>query len=182
MDEPEVIPTAADDVLAPPPHQPVDLLSRLFATTSLGLVALAAVEVAGTIAIGLAVSTGRLNFFHRQGYAFLTQLEKSPIALLLVVAAFLAAYTTVALSTDARTARLARVALWATVATATLVAIGAILAVLSRFRVAELAASQPIDSITRRVLFSFIVRNFGAAVLALLIGFGALFRPRPARV
>lgn len=164
----------APDDTAPP--EGTDATSRLFASAALGLAALALIELAGTIAVGLAVTTERLNFFHRQGYAFLTSLEKSPIALLLVAAAVLAALTTIRPQTDSTTARLARIALWSTVAAAAFVGVGSILAVLARFRVAELAASQPIDSITRRVLFTFVVRNFGAAVLALLIAFGALFR------
>lgn len=164
-----------------PATEPVDGFSRLFTTGALGLAVLALVEVIGTVAVGLAVETERLNFFHRQGYAFLTQLEKSPVSLLLVVSVVFAAITTLRPQTDSRTARLATLALWVAVGTAALVGVGSILAVLARFRVAELASSQPIDSITRRVLFTFIVRNFGAAVLALLLAFGALFRPSSKR-
>ncbi len=171
---------ASEDSATPtlPPVEGIDAFSRLFASTALGLAALGLIEVAGTITIGLAVTTERLNFLHRQGYAFLTSLEKSPITLLLVVAAVCAALTILRPQTDSKTLRLARLALWATVAASSFVGVGAILAVLARFRVAELASSQPIDSITRRVLFTFVVRNFGAAVLALMIAFGVLFRPR----
>lgn len=182
MDAPED-PTPAEIIesalleTAPSPA-PSDAISRLFASTALGLTALALIEVAGTIAVGLAVTTGRLNFLHRQGYAFLTQLEKSPVSLLLVLAAVLSAVAVYRFQTDARTTRLATLALWMTVAAAALIGVGSILAVLARFRVAELVATQPIDSITRRVLFSFVVRNFGAAVLTLLIAFGVLFGPR----
>ena len=159
-----------------------DALSRLLAQTGLGLAGLALVEVAGTIAVGLAVKTQRLSFLHRQGYAFLTQLEKSPVSLLLVIAAVLGAFAILRTPTDSRSERLGTIGLWVTVAAAVLVGVGSILAVLARFRVAELATSQPIDSITRRVLFTFVVRNFGAAIVALLVAFGTLFRPRPAAV
>ncbi|MDP1793301.1 MAG: hypothetical protein Q8K63_04105 [Acidimicrobiales bacterium] len=174
---------APEETEAPklPTTEAVDALGRLFASTALGLALLALIELAGTVAVGLAVTTERLSFPHRQGYAFLTSLEKSPVTLLLVVAAVFAAVTTLRAQTDSRTAQLARIALWATAVAAVVVGLGAILAVLARFRVAELAPSQPIDSITRRVLFSFIVRNFGAAVLALLVVFGALFRPSAAK-
>lgn len=158
---------------------PTDAQSRLLATAGVGLAALALIEVVGTIAVGLAVKTQRLSFVHRQGYAFLTQLEKSPVSLLLVVAAVLGAVALVRTQTDGRATQLATIGLWVSVVAAAFVGIGSILAVLARFRVAELATSQPIDSITRRVLFTFVVRNFGASVLALLIAFGALFRPKP---
>ncbi len=167
---------------APAPAEGIDAFSRLFASAALGLAGLALTEVFGTIAVGLAVTTDRLNFFHRQGYAFLTQLEKSPVSLVLVVATVFAALVTVRPQADGRSARLATIALWAIVGSAALVGVGSVLGVLARFRVAELASSQPIDSITRRVLFTFIVRNFGAAVLALLLATGTLFGPRAKRV
>jgi hypothetical protein len=172
----------ADPQDTPTPTRPaerIDGLSRVLASAGLGLAALGLIEVFGTIAVGLAVKTQRLSFPHRQGYAFLTQLEKSPLSLLLVLAAVFGAITALRPEADRRSARLATIGLWVVVAAGALVGLGSILAVLARFRVAELATSQPIDAITRRVLFTFVVRNFGAAVLALLIAFGALFGPTP---
>lgn len=178
MDEP-VVAEPAPEV---PTIERTDGLSRVLATTALGLAVLSFVEIGGTIAVGLSVTTDRLSFVHRQGYAFLTQLEKSPVALMLVVAAVFAAITAVRAETDSRTAQMTRIALWVIGIGAVLVGLGAVLAVLARFRVAELTTAQPIDSITRRVLFTFIVRNFGCAVLALLISTSALFRPGVRRV
>jgi hypothetical protein len=57
------------------PAERIDGLSRVLASAGLGLAALGLIEVFGTIAVGLAVKTQRLSFPHRQGYAFLTQLE-----------------------------------------------------------------------------------------------------------
>lgn len=162
---------------APPAADDVDLLGRLLASTALAVAALCVLEMAGTISVGLAVDTERLNFLHRQGYAFLTLLEKSPVALGLILTAVLGAVALVRTETDTRSARLARLALWMAVGAAVVVGIGAVLAVLARFRVAELPNAEPINGITRRILFTFIVRNFGAAVLAMLVCFGALFRP-----
>ena len=47
---------------------------------------------------------------------------------------------------------------------------------LARFRVAELVSSQPVDSLTRRVLVVFVIRNFGSAVVALLIAVSVAFQ------
>lgn len=166
------------DTPIPPPTAGIDLYSRLFASTALGLAVLGLIELAGTVAVGLSVETDRLGFLHRQGYAFLTQLERSPVSLLLVVAAVFAALTTLRPETDSRTAKLATYALWAIVAATVLVGLGSVCAVLARFRVAELPNADPIDPVTRRVLFTFVVRNFGGAMLAMLVACGALFRPK----
>ncbi len=179
---PDETPTA-DEPIAPPP-EPVDATARFLAGTGLALAALAALEVLGTITVGFAVKVSRLNFPSRQGYAFLTQLEKSPVGLLLVVAAVLGALATLRPRPDGRTAQLSTLALWVVIAGAAILGIGTILAVLARFRIAELPQSQPIDAITRRVLVVFVIRNFGAAVVALLVAVGAVFtlRARPTSV
>ena len=90
-----------------------DPKGRLLATTGLALVGLAILELIGTVAIGLSVKSSRIGFITKQGYAFLTQLEKSPLALMLVGGALLAALITYRAETDERTKTLARLALWA---------------------------------------------------------------------
>lgn len=185
MDE---VPDAADvpeavevtELEAPPaesaPKVAVDPVHRIMATTGLGLAVLALAELLGTITVGLAVNVDRMNFPTRQGYAFLTQLEKSPVGLVLIVAAALAAIATLR-SADPK---LSRAALWVAVGAGVLLGLGTLLSVMARFRVADLAASQPVDSLTRRVLVVFVIRNFGAAVLAVSIAAGALFQKRTA--
>ncbi len=173
---PDETPTIDEPLSAPP--EPVDATARLLAGTSLALAGLAILELIGTFTVGLAVNVKRLNFPSRQGYAFLTQLEKSPVGLLLVLAALIAAVATLRPRNDGRTAQLTKIALWIVVVAAVVLGIGTILAVLARFRVADLAANQPVDSLTRRVLVVFVIRNFGAAVVALLLAVGAVFTPR----
>ena len=175
--------TTTDEPISAPPEA-VDGTARLLAGVGLALAGLAVFELVGTFAVGLSVKVARLNFGSRQGYAFLTQLEKSPVGLLLVVAAMAAAVAAIHPRLERRSAQLATIALWAVVAGAAILGIGTILAVLARFRVADLAQNQPVDGLTRRVLVVFVIRNFGAAVVALLVAVGAVFnlRARLARV
>lgn len=165
----------------PPPAEPIDATGRVLATTALGLTALVILELLGTIAIGMAVEVNRLNVLTKQGYAFLTQMEKSSLALTLVAAALAGALATYRnVRTDRRSKQLARYALFGVVVAALLIGLGSILGVMARFRLAELASSQPVDSLTRRVLVVFVIRNFGLAVAALLVAVGALSMRRTA--
>ena len=179
----ETLPETPD---TPPqaPAAPIDETGRLLAGTSLALVAIAVLELVGTTTIGLAVDVSRLNFASRQGYAFLTQLEKSPVGLALVVAALAAGIVALRTKPDARTTQLTKIALWAVVVSAAILGIGTVLAVLSRFRVAELTSNQPVDDLTRRVLVVFVIRNFGTAIMAMLIAVGSIsnLRSRPASI
>jgi hypothetical protein len=158
--------------------EPVDATARLLAGTGLALAVLGLLELLGTSVVGLSVKAAKLNFGSRQGYAFLTQLEKSPVGLLLVVAALVAAAAGLRRRSDARTAQLTTYASWAVIVAAVILGIGTVLAVLARFRLADLTANQPVDALTRRILVVFLIRNFGAAVVALLIAVGAVFGPR----
>jgi hypothetical protein len=172
--ETEVVEVAAAPV---PPAPPVDPVNRVLSAAGLALAGIALLELLGTTTVGLAVKVQRMNFPVRQGYAFLTQLEKSPVGLVLVVAAVFASIA--ALRAVEGDAPLARVALWVVVVGGALLGVATILAVMARFRVAQIVASQPVDALTRRVLVVFVIRNFGAAVIAVLLAIGTLFqRPR----
>ncbi|MEY2398940.1 MAG: hypothetical protein QOJ00_2114 [Actinomycetota bacterium] len=160
-------------------QEPVDATGRLLSGVGLALAALALLELLGTMTVGLAVKTSRLNFASRQGYAFLTQLEKSPVGLMLVLASLAAAVAMLRTRPDGRTLQLSTLALWAVIVASVLLGVGTVLAVLARFRVGELAATQKVDALTRRVLVVFVIRNFGTAVTALLVAVGAVFGRRP---
>jgi hypothetical protein len=155
-----------------------DPTNRVLSWATLALALLSIAELIGTMTVGLAVNVKRLNFPTRQGYAFLTILETSPIAIALILASVLGAIALVR-RRDGDQANITSIALWVVVAAAAILGIGTILAVMARFRVAQLVATQPVDSLTRRVLVVFVIRNFGAAVTAALIAVGALFRPTP---
>jgi hypothetical protein len=156
-----------------PPGDPVNRVLS-WATVAISLIAIA--EMVGTMTVGLAVNVKRMNFPTRQGYAFLTNLEKSPVGLALIVAAVFGAIALLR-KRDGDVTNVTTIALWIVVVAAAVLGVGTILAVMARFRVAQLVATQPVDSLTRRVLVVFVIRNFGAAVTAALIAVGALFRP-----
>ena len=159
---------------------PSDPVNRLLATAGLALAAIALAEIVGTIVIGFAVKVNKFSFIQRQGYAFLTQLEKSPVGLMLVVASVFAALAAARAARDRSEEASASYASWLVVIAAVFLGLGTILAVVARFRVADLVNTQPVDAITRRVLVVFVIRNFGCAVIALLIAVGAAFqRTRP---
>jgi hypothetical protein len=178
MDATDETTVAATEPAAAEPAPLADATSRLLGTVGLALAALAALELIGTVVVGLAVKVARMNFPTRQGYAFLTQLEKSPVALVLVVASVAAAASIIRSGADGSANRFAPIALWIVMVAAVLLGVGTILSVVARFRVAQLAPNQPVDALTRRVLVTFVIRNFGLAVVALLVAVGYLFQPR----
>ena len=152
-----------------------DPMNRLLAGAALALGALAVAEMIGIVVVGMAVKVQKLNAVSRQGYAFLTQLEKSPVGLMLVVAAILAAVALIRTG-DGEDEPFARWASRLVLVAAVVLGVGTVLGVLARFRVAEIAGSQPVDAITRRQLVVFVIRNFGTAVVALLIAVSAAFQ------
>ncbi|MEY2470330.1 MAG: hypothetical protein QOF21_3028 [Actinomycetota bacterium] len=167
----------------PAARPPVDPITRLLASVGIGLAALALAELVGTIVIGLAVKVDKMSFLARQGYGFLTQLEKSPVGIMLVVASIAAAVAVMRADREGTEEALGRYAAWLVIVAGVLLGIGTILGVLARFRVADLVAAQPVDAITRRVLVIFVIRNFGTAVVAILVAVGVAFaRVRPSRV
>jgi hypothetical protein len=160
----------------PPPT--VDGTSRVLSWAALAIAAIAIAEMIGTMTVGLAVNVDRMNFPIRQGYAFLTNLEKSPVGIALIVASVFGAIA-IFRAGDDDPPTLATPALWAVIGAGAVLAVATVLAVLARFRVAELVATQPVDSLTRRVLVVFVIRNFGSAMVAVLIAVTALFRAKP---
>ena len=169
---PEVVATETTPLVVAAP----DPTNRVLAWATLSIALLSIAEVVGTLTVGLAVNVKRMNFPTREGYAFLTNLEKSPIGIALIVASVFGAIALVRRRPGDQ-GNLTSLALWVVVVASVVLGIGTILAVMARFRVAQLVATQPVDSLTRRVLVVFVIRNFGAAVTAALIAVGALFRP-----
>ncbi len=158
-----------------------DPVNRVLTWAAAAVALLGIAELVGTMGVGLAVNVKKMNFPTRQGYAFLTNLEKSPIGIALIVAAVFGALALARARAGDQT-QLTTVALWVVVVSSLILGVGTILAVMARFRVAQLVATQPVDSLTRRVLVVFVIRNFGSAVVAALIAVGAIFRPTPAPV
>jgi hypothetical protein len=153
-----------------------DQTNRVLGWGSLAIAAIATAEMIGTMTVGLAVNVKRMNFPTRQGYAFLTNLEKSPIGLALIVAAVFGAIA-VFRRRDDESSGASGIALWVVIVASAILAVATILSVMARFRVAQLVQTQPVDDLTRRVLVVFVIRNFGSAITAALIAIAALFRP-----
>lgn len=160
-------------VIAAPAADPVN---RVLGWATAAIAALSIVELVGTMTVGLSVNVKRMNFLTRQGYAFLTNLEKSPVGLALIVAAVFGAIALLR-KRDGDNTTIATIGLWVVVLASIILGVGTIMSVMARFRVAQLVATQPVDSLTRRVLVVFVIRNFGSAVAAVLLAIGALFRP-----
>jgi len=152
--------------------------SLLAANIALALAVCAGLELLLTIALGLAVDVNRLSQVSRIGYAFLTQLEKSPLGLFLVLAAAAAAIAAKWASPESTAGRRAGITAGLVMGFAVVLGIGTALALVARFDVADLVASQKVDSVTRRVLAIFVVRNLGAAAIAIVVASTAV-RTRP---
>lgn len=157
-------------------------LAPLLANTALALAVLAGVELLLTIALGLSIRTEQLSRVSRIGYAFLTQLEKSPLGLLLVGAAILVAIA--ARWAAPKSSAESRVGLAAglVLGFAVMLAIATILALIARFDVGDIVVEgrrpQLVDGVARRVLAIFVLRNLGAAAVALVVA-GSAVRARP---
>lgn len=187
-DAPLVVPPATDAVEFDPTEMPAfevhspepdpTRLLPLLATTGLALTILAGIELLLTIALGLAVEVNQLSRVARIGYAFLTQLEKSPLGLLLVVAAIVTAVAAKRAVPDSATERRTGLSAGLIIGFAAVLAIGSLLALVARYNVADLVESQKVDGVTVRVLAIFIVRNLGAAAVAIYVA-GSAVRARP---
>src|SRR5688500_10177243 len=103
---------------------------RVLGWGALAIAVLVIAELVGTMTVGLAVDVKRMNFPIRQGYAFLTDLEKSPVSLALIVAAVFGAIA-LARRDDDESPTVTRAALWAVVGAGALLAVATILAVMA---------------------------------------------------
>ena len=152
--------------------------ASLLATTGLALAVLVGLELLLTVALGLAVDVGQLSRVSRIGYAFLTQLEKSPLSLLLVIAAVATALAAKWAVPDSPADRRTGLTAGLIIGFAVVLGIGTVLALVA-------GSTWPISSRPRRstasrgrVLAIFVVRNLGAAAVALVVASTAV-RTRP---
>ena len=141
----------------------------ILAGAGLALAVLAGLELLLTITLGLAVPVDQLSRVSRIGYAFLTQMEKSPLGVVLVVAAIVTAVAAKTSEPASATERRAGLAAGLILGFAVVLGIGAVLALVARFDVADVMESQRVDGVTRRVLAIFVVRNLGAAAVAFVV-------------
>ena len=168
-DVPETEPTpepAPVEVSQVPAAEPRPNWAGLLTGTGLALAIVSALAFLGIIAQGFAVQQ-RLNLFDRLGVAFLQNLDDTPLGLMLIVATVVITLPVVLDAVrDARDDRRAQLALVLIALVAALVAVAAVVGVLPRLRLDD-ARGQEVTSATRRALATFLVRNFGTALVAL---------------
>ena len=135
----------------------------------------AALSLAGVIAQGFAVSE-RTGLAYKMGIAFLRNLDYTPVGIMAVLAVVLVAAPGLAgTPVTARQRRQATVAFGLVLAVCLVVVFGTVLGVITR-----LHFDDDLDSATRRVLATFVVRSMGPALIAFAAAMALLPRfPRP---
>ena len=157
-----------DGAETPEPEPETHPLVGLLSWCGLALTVLAALEVVAIVAQGVAIRQANLGSLYRLGYAFLTNLDAVPLGLILVVAVVLVVLPKLAgQPTNEAQDRQAAFTLGLAASFALLIVIGSILGVAARIRVDHLR-SAAVTSLTWRVLISYLIRNLGTALIALL--------------
>lgn len=174
-------PPVATAPAAPPPPLWVSLVTWV----AVAIVALVFLQIVGIFFQASALNVSKLTFSDRLGYTFLQNLDQAPlgfellIAVLLVIAPVAARERT---STGQNT--VAQIVILAAAALAFIIIIGGIIGVPARQHILHLS-NQKMTPVIRRVLYTFVIRNVGTAVLALGAAVGAIrvrFMPQPAAV
>lgn len=166
--EPEAEPEPA--VAAGPPVPPwVPILTG----AGLALAVISALALVGIVAQGFAVRQ-RLNAFDKLGVAFLQNLDDTPLGIMLILAIVLVALPAALNAvTDTRDDLRAQLTLVIVVLVAALVAVAAVAGVVTRLRLDD-ARGQAVTNATRFALLTFLVRNFGAAMIAVGAALGVM--------
>lgn len=172
--EPDAEASTPEPPAPEPPAPEPSALAPLFANAALALVVLAGLELLLTVALGLSVKVQGLGRVSQIGYAFLSQLDKSPLALLLVIAAIVSAAASRWASPNSQAESRAGLTAGLVIGFAVLLAIGTVLGLVVRFELADLPGAQKVGPDTQRVLAIFIVRNLGAAAVALAVASSAM--------
>ncbi len=163
----------------PPPPMWVGLVTWV----AVALTALVALQVIGIIFQAGSLQATGLTYSDKLGYAFLQNLDQAPLGLELLAAVVLVLLPVIARQrTTSGQDRAAMIVLVGTAALALLIAIGGIVGVPARLHIIDLQ-NQKVTSVVRRVLFTFVIRNVGTAVLAGAAAIAAVrvrFAPRVA--
>jgi hypothetical protein len=155
--------------------------------SALAIVVLVALQLLGVFLQGAALKDTGLDLQYRIGFAFLDNLDKGPLGFELVLAILLAmAPVIVREPTTHRHDVVAQVVLAASAGLALLVIIGGVLGVPTRIHLVHIdrEGSNTVTPVLQRVLMTFVVRNVGPALLALVAAVGGVttrFRPRHTR-
>ena len=147
----------------PPPPLWVGLVTWV----AVALVALVALQVIGILFQAGALKATGLTYSDKLGYAFLQNLDQAPLGLELLAAVVLVLLPVIVRQrTTERQDRAAMIVLVVTAGLALLIALGGIIGVPARVHIIHLTPNQKVTSVVQRVLFTFVVRNVGTALLA----------------
>jgi hypothetical protein len=146
-----------------------------------------ALQLIGRIAQATALGseTKSLNFSDRLGYSFLQNLDQAPLGFELLVAVLLALLPVMLRQrTTANQDRIAQIVLIGVAGLALLIAIGGVIGVPARLHIIDIQNGK-VTNVIRFVLFTFVIRNVGTALLAMIAALAAVtirFTPRRAAV
>jgi hypothetical protein len=171
------------DATLPPAAPAPPLWVSLATWAALVLTALVALQVVGIVAqaVALGSEAKQLTFSDRLGYSFLQNLDQAPLGVELLIAVLLALAPVIARApTTASQDRSAQIVLVGVAGLALLIAIGGIIGVPARMHIIDLQKGK-VTGVVRWVLFTFVIRNVGTALLAMVVALAAVrvrFTPR----
>jgi hypothetical protein len=163
---------------------PTPLWVGLVTWVAVALVALIALEVIGIVLQGNALKASGLTYSDKLGYAFLQNLDQAPLGFELLVAVLLALLPVIMRSrTTPGQDKAAQFVLVAVAGLALLITIGGIIGVPARIHIIHLspAPNNKVTQVVSRVLITFVIRNVGMSILALVAALAAVrvrFTPR----
>lgn len=150
---------------------------------AVALVGLVALQIVGIVlqASALGRDVESLSFANRLGYSFLQNLDQAPLAFELLAAVILVILPVITRQPTSRGHdRAAQIVLVGVAGLSLLIAIGGVLGVPARLEIIDLSDGK-VTPVIRRVLFTFVVRNVGMAILAMaaaLVCVRVRFAPR----
>jgi hypothetical protein len=171
------------ETIETPPAPAPPLWVGLLTWVAVAIVALVFLQLIGIVwqASTLGEQAPTLNFSDRLGYAFLQNLDQAPLGLELLLAVVLVLVPIILrVPTSKAQDRGAQIVLMGTVGIAFLIAIGGIIGIPARTHIIHMQKGK-VTGVVRTVLFTFVMRNVGTAVLAMIAAAAAVrvrFVPR----
>ena len=161
-------------VATEPPVPPPPLWVTLATWVATALVVLVLLEIVGVFLQASALDVSRLTYTDKLGYTFLQNLDQAPIGFELLVAVLLVVAPVAARQrTTIGQDRAAQTVILVSAILAFIIVIGGIVGVPAREHIIKLS-NQKMTPVIRRVLWTFLVRNVGTALLALATAVAAV--------
>lgn len=159
--------TTESAVATAPPGPPPPLWVSLVTWVGVAIVALVLLQIVGIFFQASALNVSRLSYSDRLGYTFLQNLDQGPLGFELLIAVLLMVAPVAARQrTSAGQDRAAQTVILVVAVLAFIIIIGGIIGVPARQHILKLS-NQKMTPVIRRVLYTFVIRNVGTALLAL---------------